>query len=53
MKKMKSAMPNKASTKPAMKQGKPSPIAAKGTFSGEMKKVQKRAKPKAGKIMSY
>lgn len=36
--------------KPSTKQAKPEPSASKGTFGAKIKAIQKKAKPKAGKI---
>ena len=43
----------KASPKVGGKQAKPSDSASKGTFGAAMRKVQKGAKPKPGKIKSF
>lgn len=42
--------PKQGSPKPKTKQVKPPAIASKDTLANTMRKVQKRAKPKAGKI---
>ncbi|MFD1558364.1 hypothetical protein ACFSHT_22490 [Paraburkholderia silviterrae] len=42
--------PKESMPKAPKKQAKPSSSVSKGTFGAEMRKVQKRAKPKAGKI---
>lgn len=42
--------PKQASPKASKKQAKPAVSASKGTFGAKMRGVQKRAKPKAGKI---
>ena len=45
--------PKQPSPKAPKKQGKPPTSASKGTLGAKMNGVQKRAKPKAGKITSY
>jgi hypothetical protein len=42
--------PKQASPKASKKQAKPAVSASKGTFGAKMRGVQKRAKPKAGKV---
>lgn len=42
--------PKQGSAKTSTKQPKPAASASKGTFGAKMRGVQKRAKPKAGKV---